>query len=135
MNCNDRPLLRHYDGEYFNQPAYLYIDSDNTFYCDYTGCVGGGAPSDVHNGLTLRFAIDEKLVQSEIDELLEKVKPLVEKLIANSEIDYNNCNRTRVINEVGMDVYHDIERLCELHISQDFDQCGDEECGFCYNNL
>jgi hypothetical protein len=136
VECKDRPNFVQFDSQFEPQRAYLILDETNHLYTDYTGVVGGGVSSDVFNGLTLRWEIDQRLTSTEIENLLIDVKPLVKIILDDSEIDYVNSNRTRKLGERAKKADIELQQYCELHaITENYDQCDDENCRYCYNNL
>ena len=130
--CTRRPLFCKYYGQCQAQNAYLYIDQNGEVSCEYTDSIGNnGCSAADFNGSVRRYRIDNQLTQSEIDALEEQIKPLAKELHEKWPVKWSGSNHTRGHSEELSEFEHDIERICELAVSEDFDACDDEECEYC----
>lgn len=101
MNIN-RPNFYHPPHEIFPATAWLEIYRTGEIKTDYS--YESGTPANFFNQIDYRFKIDEQLADFEIEELIEKVKDLAKKLIETDSTE----------------VHNDIERICELHVTDYF---------------
>ena len=95
----NRPNFYQAAHEYFPATAWLeiYRNGEIKTDCSYEA----GTPANFFNKIDYRFKIDEQLADFEIEELILKVKDLAKKLIETDSTE----------------VHNDIERICELHIT------------------
>ena len=109
------PLYHHYDGQLQPQPAYLEIDLESgVVEVDYSEVIGGGVGMRVWNNVVLRYPINPDLVTSELNELLDKIEPLADQIVAGSECRWDNSNwRGFLCTADAEDANTKIERICE----------------------
>jgi len=109
------PLYHHYDGQFQPQPAYLEIDLESgVVEVDYSEVIGGGVGMRVWNNVVLRYPINPDLVTSELNELLDKIEPLADQIVAGSECRWDNSNWCGFLcTTEAEDANTKIERICD----------------------
>jgi hypothetical protein len=125
-----RPNFYKYPTRHLAQPAHAYLYQDGTVDTRFSGEINA-TPSDVFVGLTRRWPIDEKLTDSEIGDLLEKIQPDIDIIIANSEISWSGSNIRRKMYDTARQADERIEQICRDIISNEFEPCADENCKYC----
>lgn len=131
--CTLRPLYMRFAGQNSPQPAYLYLNSNGSVECEYSGSIGNGMSLAVFNHQILRFRIDCQLSGGEIDNLVEELKPLLTKLHTENPIQWNACRgcMSRGMGESLDALCEQIQRVCDNTYSEFDDHCGSETCDFC----
>lgn len=89
----------YYHPGHFAAKAWLEIYRNGEIRTNYS--YESGTPANFFNKIDYRFKIDAQLADFEIEELILKVKDLAKKLIETDSTE----------------VHNDIERICELHIT------------------
>lgn len=107
------PLYHHYDREINAQPAYLELDEDGTVCVDYSGEIGNAITSDVWHGRTLRYPVNPALSQSGIDRLIDAAMPLLERVYAGHDVEWDGSNFVGRMTDDAAAASEKLERLCE----------------------
>ncbi|MER6109285.1 hypothetical protein [Streptomyces hirsutus] len=85
-------LFRHYDGQTEAQDAYIELDLANgTLLADYNGEIGNAVPFTVYHGIDRRYAIPI-LTGDAANRVMEEIRPLAERILADSEIEWDGNN-------------------------------------------
>ncbi|MFV8133225.1 hypothetical protein [Streptomyces syringium] len=102
-----------YAGESQAQPAYVELGlKDGVLLASYDSEVGGAVPSEVYHGIDLRWPVPV-LGGTAATRLLERLEPLAQRILDDSEITWNGSNRVGVLGEDGQAAAEEIEALCE----------------------
>lgn len=130
-----RPNFYKYPGQFQPCPAYIYLYKSGKIKTGYCGEMNA-TPADVFNGLTLAWEIDAALMENEIDDLLEKIQPDIDVILANSEIKYtSNGNLTRIKNEEARRASERIESICYGNMTTEWEHCEDDNCRYCNQDV
>lgn len=129
MSQSCKPLSLSFPAQCQAQPAYLEISENGDISCDWSGEIGNGQPLRVWHNIDMRFGIDNALDQEDIDELIERVRPLALILLKTSAIEWDGNNFKRKFTNI--DVLEQIEMVCSEAEPAEWQHCGDESCDRC----
>lgn len=110
--CTDpTELFRHYDGQSEPQPAYIALDLETGgMWASYDAIVGSGTPEEVFHGRERWYGIPT-LTAEAANELMERLKPLAARILADSDTEYSNGNRVGVLGEDAQAAEAEIEQI------------------------
>lgn len=122
-------LYRHYQGETQGQPCHIALDlEDGQMWADYNPEIGSGIPTSVYHGRTRRWGIP-CLTATAANQLMEDLKPLAERVLAGSEIEWDGNNNVGILNEdasaAEQEIYARLEDLSEY----DYDRIHEYDAG------
>jgi hypothetical protein len=124
-----RPCFMKYDGQIFPQKAYIEIDDNGDFDYGYSGEIGNAIPADVFNNARIRWPVSSELTESEIEMVIERIKPRALKILETTEVVYGK----RRLTEEASDIITDIEYELSI-VSSNYDCfCQDDDCDYCNN--
>lgn len=93
------PLYAHYQGQMQPQPAYVSLDlRTGGIDADYSGDIGNSVPESVFRGLVRRYPIRSDLTAAQVMEVLEDIKPLLQRVLDGSEIVWQDCDQVARLN-------------------------------------
>jgi len=109
------PLYQYYHGQDQPQPAYLEIDLESgVVEADCSGEIGTAVPVRVWHGVVQRYGINNDLTYIEINELMDKIAPLAQRVIDGAEVGYNRqANLTASFSDDAQLAIESIEDACE----------------------
>lgn len=107
------PVYLHYDCQCNAQDAYLELDLDGTLTADSNAEIGNGVPADVWHGRTLRFNIPNNLTAKGIQDLVQDVKPLLERIHAGHDERWDGNNWIGTLTEDAKAASEELERELE----------------------
>lgn len=108
------PLYHKYERQSSAQPAFISLDlEDQELRADWNSEIGNGIPMDVYLGHTRRFRIPSDLSKTAINNLLDEIKPLAEKVLSGYESYWDGNNHQARLNDVAEEALEAIERVCE----------------------
>lgn len=104
-------LYRHYDGQSEPQGAYIALDlEDSTMWADYNAEIGNGVPASVYHGRTRRYSIP-LLTAAAANRVMAELRPLAERIVAGSDIDWDGSNMVASLNEDARAAEDELENL------------------------
>lgn len=107
------PLFHQYPGQVRPQPAYLEIDArTGRAACDWSAETGNAVPVDVWARHILRFAIPNALSEAQIDYLLDRVAPYVERIKAGYSAEWDGNNYRAQYTENALSAIEMVEEEC-----------------------
>lgn len=141
--------------QYQPNPVYLYLDRDNNLYIE-TGRLDS-VPSDIFNGISLRWPLQEGLTEDHAKQILEdeNLVDMIEeiKLLTVVKHGFDGLMRTTNISLIGDDgfedetedsLYNNIEELkikieryvldLSIDLVANTDCCSDYYCEYCWGN-
>lgn len=105
-------LHRHFKGQMEAQPCYVELDCDRgILYATYNSEIGSAVPMSVYHGHAQRWGI-ACLKGPAANKLLEKIKPLAERVIAGYERVWNGNNYVAKFADDAAEAIDKIEGLC-----------------------
>lgn len=126
MSCC-RPLFERTPGCYDQTyPAYIAAECNGKMYqgIEYNN----GCCEREFNGYQESFRIPENLRQGEIDDLIEKIRPLAKGIFENKE---DGGQRMYETDPAKCDSLRAAIRQVIEDVDTDFDTCEDPECRYC----
>jgi hypothetical protein len=116
-------LYRRYDGQTSPQPCYIELDLNNgTLSADYDSEVGNAVPSTVRHGFERRYAIPA-VTGSAADDLMRKIAPLADRVLADWDSEWDGNNTVAVLGEDAAEAENEIVEMLE----SDEDLADDED--------
>lgn len=110
---NAKDLHCHYSGQIEAQGIYVELDCKNeTLSISYNGEIGNAVPFSVYHGFDQRFAIP-LLNTSKMNDLLEEILPIAEKVLEGFEEVYNGQNWVASFTEEAEEAIEEISSLCD----------------------
>ncbi|MGI5122798.1 hypothetical protein ACQEU5_25105 [Marinactinospora thermotolerans] len=104
-------LYRRYPGQREAQPVYVEVDLRNrTVSADYDPEVGGGVPASVYHGFERRYPIPP-LTSAAANELLERVRPLAERMCSDWEEHWDGDSLVAVLGGDALAAEAEVEAL------------------------
>src|SRR5699024_915897 len=93
------------------QPCFVEVDLENRHvHADWTG-MNGTYPLRVANGIARRYPIPA-LTSTAANELLTKIRPLAERMVADWERVWNGNNHQGLLGDDARAADQEIETLC-----------------------
>lgn len=127
-NCC-KPLYHKYPGQIDCQQAHIYASETGNIYANYDANIGGGCPADVYSRIRLRWRIDPRFATTtDIDNIIEYIKPLAKKIFENSKIINND---KRILSQHAIELVQEIAEDLENWAYADWEHCGDDDCVAC----
>lgn len=121
--ASEDALYRRYDGQSSPQPCYIELDLTNgTLSADYNSEVGNAVPSTVRNGFERRYDIPA-VTGSVADDLMRRIAPLADRILADWDSEWNGSNTVAVLGEDATEAENEIVEMLE----SDEDDADDEE--------
>ncbi|RSS38911.1 hypothetical protein [Streptomyces sp. WAC08241] len=109
-----------YDGQHKPQPAYLELDLKNgRLYADVDSVIGSGAPASVFHGFDRRYGIPA-LTGTAADRLIEEIKPLAQRMLADWEEIWDGNNMVARLGEDAAAAEEEIEEIVS-HYDNEYD--------------
>ena len=109
------PLYTQYGGQTSAQPAHISLDvrtGDLKAETNYE--IGTAVPFDVWHGVIQRYGINNELTYTEINELMDELAPLAQRVIDGAEVGYNTqANLTASFSDDAQEAIESIEDKCE----------------------
>ncbi|MFB7359601.1 hypothetical protein [Streptomyces gardneri] len=100
-----------YDGQSEPQPAYLELDLKNgRLYADTDSVVGSGSPASVYYGFDRRYGIPA-LTGEAADRLMEEIRPLVQRILADWEEVWDGNNMVARLGDDAAEAEEEIEEI------------------------
>jgi hypothetical protein len=85
-------LYMHYDCQYKRQPCYIELScGSGRLEAGYNASIGGGVPSDVWNGHTLRWSLP-LITADAANKLLERIAPLAQRVLDGYTAEWDGSN-------------------------------------------
>ena len=104
-------LFRQYHGQSEPQPAYIELDLKNeTLLADYDSEIGSGSPASVHYGFDRRYRIP-LLTGKAANALMERLRPLAERILADWEEIWDGNNMVARLGEDALAAEEAIEEI------------------------
>lgn len=105
-------LHRQYPGQHEPQDAYVEVGLEQQTLCaDYNGEVGNAVPADVYHGQVRRYEIPA-LTSTAANELLEEIRPLAERMVADWDEKWNGNDMVAVLGDDAAAAEAAIQALC-----------------------
>jgi hypothetical protein len=102
-----------YQTQLQQQPCFVELDCEReVLSADYSSEIGGGVPSSVWHGRTLRWRIPS-LFPRVADGLLADIAPLAERVLAGYESRWDGSNNVGKLDAGATEASAEIEALCE----------------------
>lgn len=112
------PLYHRYDGQIKCQSAYVEIDmEDDTITADWNDEIGNGIPTSGYHGRVFRCPVSPYISNEGLIELLNTIKPLVEKMAQGFEIMWDGSNHVGTLNNDAREAYETVIYLCRKTIN------------------
>lgn len=105
------PVYCRYNGQYQPQPAYICLDIDGNITVEYNGNIGSGTSSAHWHGLERHYTIPANCSGSQIDELIEKIKPFLEIVHSGHTEEWDGHNYVGKLTEEAVEAEVEIEYL------------------------
>ncbi|MGY3341101.1 hypothetical protein ACVW0K_007294 [Streptomyces filamentosus] len=100
-----------YKGQSKPQPAYLELDLEaGRLYADTDAVVGSGSPDSVRHGFDRRYRIPALTGQA-ADRLLEEIRPLAQRMLADWEEVWDGNNMVARLGEDALAAEEEIEAI------------------------
>jgi hypothetical protein len=107
------PLYQMYPQQCNPQGAYIYLDpEDSELSADWSGEVGNSIPESVFHGILRRYPVSPYLSASEINKLMEELKPLALRVCEGYEKVWNGNNHVGSLTDDASEADEEMERLC-----------------------
>jgi hypothetical protein len=117
---NPAELYRQYAGQSEPQPAYIALDLESgQMWASYDANIGNGHSFDVHYGIERQYGIP-LLTAAAANRVMAELRPLAERIIADSEVEWDNGNRVGVLGEDAKAAEEELEE--QLGLGYDPDQ-------------
>lgn len=105
-------LHRQYSGQSEPQPCYVEVDlRTRALGADWNGEIGNAIPFSVHHGFERRYPIPA-LTSTAANELLEKIRPLAERMCSDWREEWDGHNHKAILGEDAAAAEEEIEALC-----------------------
>ncbi len=106
------PLYDRYPREVNPQDAYLWIDLEaDTAGWSTNGEIGNAVPVAVWHGVTRRVPCSNTLTGQQIAELTEELRPLIERVCAGGDSEWDGQNWVGAQDDASTDAEADIRRI------------------------
>lgn len=87
------PVYWQHPRQSYPQPAFIYMSEEGRVWADYIEDPDGRTVTmDVHHRRTLRWSIPESITGQALDELLETITPLLDRVHAGHSIEWDGHN-------------------------------------------
>lgn len=104
------PMYWRYPREINPQDAYLEIDLErDTADWEYDSEIGGGVPAPVWHGVRQRIPCSCSLSSAQIAQLSEELRPLIERVCAGGDSEWNGSNWVGTLTDDARDALDEIE--------------------------
>lgn len=114
-------LFRQYHGEFKPQPTYIELGlQSETLLADYDSEVGGASPASVHYGFDRRYPIP-LLTGKAANEVMERIRPLAERILADWEETWDGNNMVARLGEDALAAEEEIEDILGDGSEDDWD--------------
>ncbi|GHJ34288.1 hypothetical protein TPA0910_87210 [Streptomyces hygroscopicus subsp. sporocinereus] len=102
-------LHRHYDGQTEAQDCYIELDlREGTLLASYNAEIGNAVPFSVHHGFERRYGIPV-LTGDAADRVMEEIRPLAERILADWEEHWDGHNKVARLGEDAQAAEEEIE--------------------------
>lgn len=110
------PLFEHYQGQINPQAAYVTLDLENgEIDARVDGEIGNSMPVAVWNGVVRRYRIERDLTVDQINDVLEDIKPILQRVLDGSEVVRNeSSNLVGRLNQDADAAENEIEMISPL---------------------
>jgi len=106
------PLYCKYEMQYQAQPAYVQIDSSGNVTADYSGEISNAVPESVYHDRTLRFRVSPEVSGTSLfDYLLQFGRPLLARIHAGHEVDWNGSNQVGSLTDDAKEAVVEFQRM------------------------
>ncbi len=110
-----------YDSQTSRQDVYIEIDCrGETISASYNAEIGNAVPARVFHGHEQRFTVPLLTVE-EMNDLLDRLAPLAERVIAGYESSWNGSSHVAVFDDDAKEALSEIEEIC-ISISESADE-------------
>lgn len=112
-NDSDAPIYNRYPGQIWPQDAYIEIDcEDQTICAESDPEIGGAVPERVWNNRAQRIEVTKYLSAWAVNELLDSLAPLAERVIAGFSAEWRNGNYRGEYDADAFSALDEIRRVC-----------------------
>ena len=112
----------HYQNELQGQPCHIALDlEDGQMWADYNAEIGSGIPASVYHGRTRWWGIP-CLTAAAANQLMADLKPLAERVLAGSEVEWDGNNNVGILNDDASAAEQEIYALLEGISEVDYDR-------------
>ena len=103
----------HYDRQTESQGCYIELDCENEkLSASYNAEIGNAIPFSVYHGLDQRWGIP-CLTGDTVNDLLDEIAPLAERVIAGYESDWNGNNHVATFTDDAQAAIDEITEICD----------------------
>lgn len=118
--AGDTDLYCRYIAQSEPQPCHIGLDPESDpprVWASFSGDIGGAVPMDVYHGRERWYGIPTMLA-SEANELMERLRPLLGRVVEGYGCQWDGNNRVGRLTEDAREAEDEIERICEAAETQ-----------------
>ena len=116
-----RPLRCRYTQQLRLQDAFVELTEDGGVRARYNPEIGSAVPMTVWHNRDRRWAINPELTVSQIDELLDDIAPLLERVHAGSDTHWDGSNHVGTLDDDAQAASDEIEKICDSYYPEEWD--------------
>lgn len=119
------PVYAKYKNQTESQSAFVELDLKNKLLsADYSSNIGSTIPMYVYHRHAIRFPILSQTTKDTINDLLDEIEPLANRVLGGYESVWNGNNYVGKFTDDAADAIEIIERICEDIPSRDvYERC------------
>ena len=104
------PLYAKYQNEILPQPAFVTLNVETgEVDADYNGEIGNAVPMNVWHGVVRRYNISNTLSSDQVANVLEEIKPLLERVLDGGSVEWDGSNWVGELTEDAEQAEQEIE--------------------------